>query len=169
MTDRNKSMPDRPSSTVANLVGFAVATGQEAREIATRRRMMPVRLTDAEREVCFGELGEHFTLGRLDKAELDRRLDQLHAAVTHADLQPVFAGLPIPPLYAAQESRSPSRWRWAVFTAAVGMAVPFLLLGLVFLVFGREIAAVVFGLPAFAWVFFTWRWASGRRHSRRRR
>jgi len=33
---------------------------------------------------------------------------------------------------------------------------------MVFLVFGREVAAAIFGVPALTWVFFTWRWASGR-------
>lgn len=159
MTDRDKPKPG--SANLANFVGFAAATGKEAREAAVRRRMMPVRLTEAERGVCFDELAEQFALGRLNEAELEVRLDQLQAAMTHADLQPVFAGLPAPPLY-AQQSRSSGRWRWAVFAGAVWLAVPFVLLGLVFLVFGREIAAVVFGLPALAWVFFAWRWASGR-------
>jgi hypothetical protein len=40
------------------------------------------------------------------------------------------------------------------------MAVPFVLAGLLFLVFGREIVAAIFGLPALAWVFYTYRWAS---------
>jgi hypothetical protein len=40
------------------------------------------------------------------------------------------------------------------------MALPFALAGLLFMVFGREIAAAIFGLPALAWVFFAYRWAS---------
>jgi hypothetical protein len=48
------------------------------------------------------------------------------------------------------------------------MAVPFVLVGLLMLVFGREIAAAIFGLPALAWVFFTYRWASRPRREDRR-
>lgn len=148
----------RPQANLANFVGFAAATSHEARQVAARRRMSAVRLTQAERHLCSDELAEQFALGRLDEDELDRRIDLLHAATTHADLQQVFVGLPMPPLYTRQPQRS-GRWRWAVFAGAVWMAVPFVLLGLVFLVFGREIAAAIFGVPALAGVFLTWRWA----------
>jgi hypothetical protein len=159
MTPKDKPKPG--NANLANIVGFATAASQDARQAALRRRMMPVRLTDAERGVCFDELGEQFALGRLDDAELGRRLDLLHAAVTHEDLQPVFDGLPAPPLYAPQ-LRGAGRWRWAAFVGAVWLALPFVLVGMVFLVFGREIAAAIFGVPALTWVFFAWRWASGR-------
>jgi hypothetical protein len=46
--------------------------------------------------------------------------------------------------------------------------LPFALTGLVFLVFGREIAAAIFGLPALAWVFFAYRWASRPKREERR-
>jgi hypothetical protein len=160
MTYKDKPKPGN-NANLANFMGFAAAASQDARQAALRRRMMPVRLTDAERGVCSDELGEQFALGRLDDAELGRRLDLLHAAVTHEDLQPVFDGLPAPPLYAPQP-RVAGRWRWAAFVGAVWLAVPFVLIGMVFLVFGREFAAAVFGVPALTWVFFTWRWASGR-------
>ncbi|MDX6239641.1 MAG: hypothetical protein QOG10_4456 [Kribbellaceae bacterium] len=152
----------RPGANLANLAGMAAAAGQEARVVAARRRLLTVRLTDQDRRICSDELAEQFALGRLDEQELDRRVDLLHAAVTHGDLIQVFAGLPLPPLY-AQEPRKPGRWRWAAFVGAVWLAVPFVLIGLVFLVFGREIAAAIFGVPALAWVYFAWRWASGRR------
>jgi hypothetical protein len=159
----DRPRPGRRSDGVVNFVGFAAVAGQDAREAATRRRMMPLRLTSAERAMCSDELAEQFAVGRLDKAELDHRLDQLHSAVTHADLRPVFAGLPLPPLYRREPQRSRT-WRWITFAGAVGLALPFVLLGLVFLVFGHEIAAAIFGLPAMMWVVATWRWAaSGRR------
>lgn len=159
MTPKDKPKPG--NANLANIVGFATAASQDARQAALRRRMMPVRLTDAERGVCFDELGEQFALGRLDDAELGRRLDLLHAALTHEDLQPVFEGLPTPPLYAPQPHGT-GRWRWAAFVGAVWLALPFVLVGMVFLVFGREVAAAIFGVPALTWVFFAWRWASGR-------
>lgn len=156
MTDRDRARPGQ--ANLANFVGYAAATGQEARLVAARRRMLTVRLTQAERNLCSDELAEQFALGRLDEDELDRRVDLLHAAATHADLQQVFTGLPMPPLYARPPQRS-GRWRWAVFAGSVWMAVPFVLVGLAFLVFGREVAAAIFGVPALAGVFLTWRWA----------
>src|SRR3954449_12190991 len=135
------------------------AAGQEARIVAARRRMANLRLTDEERRIATDELAEQFAIGRLDEYELHRRVDLLNDAVTHGDLQPIFAGLPAPQLYRPAPSK-PGKWRWAAFVGAVWMALPFALTGLVFLVFGREIAAAIFGLPALAWVFFTYRWAS---------
>jgi hypothetical protein len=44
------------------------------------------------------------------------------------------------------------------------MALPFLLVGLVLAVVGREIGAMIFALPAVVWVALFWRWA--RSHSR---
>ena len=160
----NRDRP-KPNANLANFVGMAAATGQEARAAAVRRRLQTVRLTDEERRICFDELAEQFALGRLDEDELHRRVDLVQEAVTHADLQPVFVGLPLPPLYAVQPAK-PGRWRWAAFVGAVWMALPFFLIGLVFLVFGREIAAAIFGLPALAWVFITYRWARGTRPRR---
>ena len=164
MTDRNKA---RPKADLANLAGMAAAAGQEARVAAARRRMLSVRLTDEDRRVSIDELSEQFAIGRLDEAELHRRVDVVNEAVTHADLQPAFEGLPLPALYSPRP-RKPGRWRWAAFAGAVWLALPFFLTGLVFLVFGREIAAAIFGLPALAWVAVTWRWASApTRRSRR--
>jgi hypothetical protein len=164
MTDRNRS---RPKADLANLAGMAAAAGQEARVAAARRRMMPVRLTDEDRRVSIDELSEQFAIGRLDELELHRRVDLVNESVTHADLQPAFEGLPQPALY-APPPRKPGRWRWAAFVGAVWLALPFFLTGLVFLVFGREVAAAIFGLPALLWVTVVWRWAAApTRRSRR--
>ncbi|MEV6410988.1 DUF1707 domain-containing protein [Kribbella sp. NPDC051718] len=155
MTDRYKG---RPRADLANLAGMAAAAGQEARAVAARRRMQPLRLTDEERHLAIDELSEQFAIGRLDEVELHRRVDIANEAVTHADLQPAFHGLPQPALY-APTPRQPGRWRWAAFIGAVWLALPFFLTGLVFLVFGREIAAAIFALPALAWTAVIWRWA----------
>ncbi|NEA35888.1 DUF1707 domain-containing protein [Streptomyces sp. SID13031] len=155
MTDRYKG---RPKADLAGLAGYAAAAGQEARAVAARRRMMPVRLTDEERRVAIDELCEQFAIGRLDELELHRRVDLVNEAVTHGHLQAAFEGLPQPGFY-APPPRQPGRWRWAAFAGAVWLALPFFLTGLVFLVFGREIAAAIFALPALAWVAVMWRWA----------
>jgi hypothetical protein len=155
MTDRYKG---RPRADLANLAGMAAAAGQEARAVAARRRMQPLRLTDEERHIAVDELSEQFAIGRLDEVELHRRVDIVNEAVTHADLQPAFHGLPQLSLYTPPQ-RQPGRWRWAAFIGAVWLALPFFLTGLVFLVFGREFAAAVFALPALAWTAVMWRWA----------
>jgi len=161
-------MAERRPIKPGELMGLAAVAGQEARAAAARRRMAGLRLTDEERRICTDDLAEQFAVGRLDEDELHRRVDRLNAAVTHADLQPIFVGLPAPSLY-KPEARKPGKWRWAAFAGAVWMALPFALIGLMFLVFGREIAAAIFGLPALAWVFFTYRWASRPQRELRRR
>ncbi|TDW60805.1 DUF1707 SHOCT-like domain-containing protein [Kribbella pratensis] len=160
-------MAERRPVKPGELMGLAAAAGQEARAAAARRRLAQLRLTDEERRVATDELAEQFAVGRLDELELHRRVDLLNDAVTHGDLQPIFAGLPTPSLY-KPAARKPGKWRWAAFAGAVWMAVPFVLVGLLMLVFGREIAAAIFGLPALAWVFFTYRWASRPRREDRR-
>ncbi|TDD25406.1 DUF1707 domain-containing protein [Kribbella turkmenica] len=160
-------MAERRPVKPGELMGLAAAAGQEARLVAARRRMANIRLTDEERRICTDELAEQFAIGRLDEDELHRRVDRLNGAVTHGDLQPIFAGLPAPSLYPPGQRR-PSRWRWAAFAGAVWLAVPFVLTGLVFLVFGRELAAAAFGLPALLWTFVAYRWAAGKGKRSRR-
>lgn len=53
-----------------------------------------VRIGDAERERAVTELGEHFTAGRLDRDELDDRLELAWRARTATDLSPLFTDLP---------------------------------------------------------------------------
>lgn len=161
-------MAERRPAKASELMGLAAAAGQEARVAAARRRMASVRLTDEERRLATDELAEQFAVGRLDELELHRRVDLLNDAVTHGDLQPIFAGLPVPSLY-TPPARKPGKWRWAGFAAAAWMAVPFVLTGLLFMVFGREIAAAIFGLPALAWTFYAYRWASRPAREERRR
>jgi hypothetical protein len=162
MVERRAGKP-----AVGELMGLAAAAGQEARVAAARRRAASIRLTDEERRVCTDDLAEQFAVGRLDEDELHARVDRLNQAVTHADLQPVFTGLPAPSLY-KPEPRTPGRWRWAAFAGAVWLAAPFFLTGLVLLVFGREVAAAIFGLPALAWTFVAYRWAAGKTKRSRR-
>ncbi|TCC43049.1 DUF1707 SHOCT-like domain-containing protein [Kribbella sindirgiensis] len=152
-------MAERRPVKPSDLVGMAAAAGQEARVVAARRRMAQIRLTDEQRRILTDELAQEFAVGRLDEAELHRRVDLLNSAVTHGDLEPVLAGLPVSSLY-APPARKSGRWRWAAFAGAVWLAVPFVLAGLLLLVFGREIAAAVFGVPAVVWVAYAYRWAS---------
>src|SRR5438874_5263658 len=152
-------MAERRPVKPSDLVGMAGAAGQEARVVAARRRMAPIRLTDEERRVVVDELAEQFAVGRLDESELHRRVDLVNRAVTHGELEPALAGLPASSLY-KPVARKAGRWRWAAFAGAVWLAVPFVLAGLLLLVFGREIAAAIFGVPAVVWVAYAYRWAS---------
>ncbi|HYJ67608.1 MAG TPA: DUF1707 domain-containing protein [Nocardioidaceae bacterium] len=144
----------RPS----NVLGWCATAGWEAHQYARRRRTRSLRLTAAERDACADELAEQYALGRIEKDELDRRIDLLHQSETHGEVGPVFAGLPSLPL--DRPPSRPGRWRWLVFAIAVWLAIPFVLIGLVFVAAGRGIAAVVFVIAAVVWVLFWWRWAS---------
>ncbi len=53
-----------------------------------------LRVSDAEREAAAARLGEHCAAGRLTLEELAERVGTAMAAVTDADLAPLFADLP---------------------------------------------------------------------------
>ncbi len=53
-----------------------------------------VRIGDAERERAQSTLSDHYAAGRLDHDEYSGRLDQIWAARTRAELDPVFTDLP---------------------------------------------------------------------------
>lgn len=153
--------PIRPNDQLARFAGLAAATGQEARLAAARRRMQALRLTDAERDTCAEHLSDQFVLGRLDRDELEDRLERLNRAAVHADLAPVFEGLPTPRLY-GPGPRTPARWPWVVAAGVASLALPFLTIGMVLVLLGREVAAAFFVGPALLWMLLAGRWASRR-------
>jgi hypothetical protein len=53
-----------------------------------------MRVSDAERTEVVDRLSKHYSDGRLDQAEFDRRLDQAMKATTRADLDGLFTDLP---------------------------------------------------------------------------
>ena len=53
------------------------------------------RVGNAEREQAIALLAEHWRAGRLDPAEHERRVTQARQAVTKADLDALFADLPL--------------------------------------------------------------------------
>ena len=65
-----------------------------------------LRIGDAEREHATAALGEHFAQGRITADEHAERLDQIWAARTRADLQPVFRDLPDPSRRTTPEART---------------------------------------------------------------
>ena len=56
----------------------------------------PLRASDAERENAVHALGAHYADGRLDRSELDERVDAALAARTRSQLDALFADLPGP-------------------------------------------------------------------------
>jgi hypothetical protein len=63
---------------------------------------LDLRAGDAERDAVADRLAAHAAAGRLDVAELERRLDAVHAAIVRRDLIEVEADLPVadPPAHA---------------------------------------------------------------------
>jgi hypothetical protein len=55
-----------------------------------------LRVGDQEREQAAKALGDHFAVGRLDRAEYDERLDRVYAAKTRGELAALFRDLPVP-------------------------------------------------------------------------
>jgi len=105
----------------------------------------PVRIGDAERDQAVSLLGDHFAAGRLDREELDDRIDQAIQAKFTTDLRPLFADLPgaEPPA-----GRPPRQFRAAPPAyAALFLLMPMLLIGLL-------ITAIAVGAPWVLWVFF---------------
>jgi hypothetical protein len=54
------------------------------------------RIGDAERELAVTALGEHYAAGRIDRLELDARLDAAYRATTVEQLRALFSDLPDP-------------------------------------------------------------------------
>jgi hypothetical protein len=68
-----------------------------------------MRIGDAERDAVTTALHEHFAQGRLDRDELDERLEAALAAKTAGDLRPILHDLPhLPELPGVREVVHPS-------------------------------------------------------------
>jgi len=107
-----------------------------------------LRIGDAEREHATAALGEHFAQGRITADEHAERLDQIWAARTRADLQPVFRDLPDPDRRTAPATRDndhqrrrggPPRLSFAILAILVVLTalthLPFVLAGVLVAIF----------------------------------
>lgn len=151
---------------------------EPVRQPAVRARAERLRLTDRQRSDCSAALAQQYAIGRLTMDEFITRTDLLYAAMSRADLAKVFEGLPGLVFATAKlPVEPPPAWRSVVFGLAVGIAVPFFLLGLLYLLFPdgqselRGGAIVCVG--ALLWSFLAWFWWSSpsrrtRRETRRR-
>ena len=85
-----------------------------------------LRVGDAERNEVIDALGQHFSAGRLDQAELDDRLGRASSAKTGADLSGILTDLP--PLVSSPPPAPAHRWRTAMWVAVavvlLALAVP---------------------------------------------
>lgn len=77
-----------------------------ARQDQTRHDEM--RIGDVERDAVMVALHDHFAAGRLDRAELDERLDAVLSAKTRGDLSRLVRDLPEPTGVPEPERREPS-------------------------------------------------------------
>ncbi|MGN6131789.1 MAG: DUF1707 domain-containing protein, partial [Nocardioidaceae bacterium] len=118
--------------------------------------------SDADRDQAVQQLTEAFSQGRLTSAELDERTGRALAARTHGELDEVLDGL--------GGLTSPVRRhpvRTVVFWFATVLLSPFLLLGVLFVLFGADLGDHVAGLVFLALtaplLFGLWRWSRPRR------
>jgi hypothetical protein len=89
-----------------------------------------VRIGTAEREQAMALLSRQFSEGRLNPDEFSERSAAVAAAVTRADLEPVFVDLPVKPGDQSPSSFERSRdWR-----AIVMALIPLVALGFTILV-----------------------------------
>lgn len=119
-----------------------------------------VRIGDTERDEAVASLGDHFAAGRLDRDELDERIDRAMQARFHRDLEPLFVDLPAT---APAGRRAPAEGGGTT----VSPAPPLLFWLIPVLMVGVVIGAVALGAP---WLLWTLVWMMmfgrfwGRRH-----
>ncbi|MBO0853785.1 MAG: DUF1707 domain-containing protein [Nocardia sp.] len=88
-----------------------------------------VRIGTAEREQALARLSDHFAEGRLSVGEFDERSATIAAAVTRADLAPVFVDLPAtvpqqpPPERSEAPAAPPARRGNEIAGVVTGLAV----------------------------------------------
>ena len=105
----------------------------------------PVRIGDSERDQAVSLLGDHFAAGRLNREELDERIDQAMQARFSTELGPLFADLPGSEPMA---DRPAGQFR----AGPPAYAAPLFFLGPLLLI-GAVVTAIVLSAPWVLWVF----------------
>jgi len=108
-------------------------------------RTGPVRIGDTERDRAIATLGDHFAAGRLNREELDERVEAAMQARFDDDLEPLFADLPVPepvlePVGVAGERRL--------------RVLPLLMWLMPLVLLATVVTAVLIGAPWILWGFF---------------
>ncbi|MGP4023444.1 DUF1707 SHOCT-like domain-containing protein [Actinomadura sp. 3N407] len=75
-------------------------------------RQDEMRIGDAERDAVMVALHDHFAAGRLDRGELDERMDAVLSAKTRGDLRPLVRDLPSPTGLPEPDVRAPADVPW---------------------------------------------------------
>lgn len=125
----------------------------------TRRTSAALRIGDAERERAVSELGRHYADGRLTSVEHEERTTAALSAKTGADLDVLFADLPI---VEEHGERSPAAGRHRAGRGMLGIACGALVVLLALHVAPAILTVLVVFLAVRA--LFGW---SGRQHHRR--
>lgn len=73
-------------------------------------RQDEIRIGDAERDAVMLALHDHFAAGRLDRAELDERLEAVLSAKKHGDLRALVRDLPSPNGLPDPAPAAPAGW-----------------------------------------------------------
>ncbi|MFG2244050.1 DUF1707 domain-containing protein [Spirillospora sp. NPDC048823] len=71
-----------------------------------------MRIGDAERDAVMVALHDHFAAGRLDRGELDERMDAVLSAKTRGDLRPLVRDLPAPTGLPEPDGQAPEAVPW---------------------------------------------------------
>lgn len=108
-----------------------------------------LRASDADREHIVEELGVHAAEGRLNREELEERLDQAYAAKTVGDLEAVLSELPRRLRESVDPEQRRGRTRRGPLAAHAPVAVALVVVGLLSVILGT--GAVWFGLPFVLW------------------
>lgn len=118
-----------------------------------------VRIGDAQRDGAAAALGEHYSEGRLDRAEFDARLAQALSARTRDDLAALFADLPGNGELVEAEAQPPAA------AGAYAAAPRYFPLALVIVPIAAvlAVAAIVHGHPPFFLIPLLWLARAGRR------
>lgn len=75
-------------------------------------RQDEIRIGDTERDAVMVALHDHFAAGRLDRGELDERMDAVLSAKTHGDLRVLVRDLPAPTGLPEPDEQLPSPLQW---------------------------------------------------------
>jgi hypothetical protein len=125
-----------------------------------------IRIGDEERDAAVASLSDHFAAGRLNRDELDERIDNAMQARFDADLVPLFADLPTGSRAVAVPPANPM----ATFAGrpVVQVRVPALLWLMPIMLVGLVVTAVALGAPwllwGLFWIMIVSRFAGHRQH-----
>lgn len=152
---------ERVIADLARSVGSSWAARADQVSAERRAAAGALLVSDADRDRAVQQLTDAFALGRVTAAELDERTGRALAARTRSELDE-----PLDDLGGLAYPVAPSPVRRVVLWLATVLLLPFVLFGVLFLLFGGDRGAHVFGLVLLALagtpLFCVWRWSRPR-------